>query len=127
LEIKKIANPIGMINHFAASLSCGFKYNNKTSNFPSAKYPNNIENAREIKSVITDSQLNPFPRHPALVIEREIAKRTSTTTSLITVIPKKALVNGPFALHSFAIAIAEEGDLAVIIAPKSIAIPSKQP
>ena len=42
---------------------------------------------------------------------------TITTTSMITVTPSAAFVNGPLALNSFTTAIADDGDLATMIAP----------
>ncbi len=43
-----------------------------------------------------------------------------TTTSIITVTPNTVWVNGPLALNSFTMAIAEEGHLATIMAPARI-------
>jgi hypothetical protein len=56
-----------------------------------------------------------------------MANKTKTTTSDTTVIPKNPRVNGPFALNSFAMAMALAGERAVMIDPTSMAIPVLQP
>lgn len=77
--------------------------------------------------ITTIPPLNPSPPHLPLVKATDMAKSTKTTTSETTVTPKKPRVKGPLALNSLAMAMALAGERAVMMAPKSIAMPVKHP
>ncbi len=57
----------------------------------------------------------------ASAIDAFTAKRTITTTSMITVTPMTTWVNGPLARSSLMIAIAEDGERATMIPPARMA------